>query len=113
MPDDVIRAVTHPQGDWFKVTIAREHEAGDRWFIDRVVLWALRSGDQVVDHVSAVDSTGVPDAGDPLQDRFFVLGTDACPDGRPWNEVYHSVRPSPVMVREISEQGKTWGTQPT
>ncbi len=108
MPDGMIRAVTHPHGHWFEVRIAREHETGDRWFIDRVVLWALRSGDKVVDHVVTVDSTGVPDTSDPFQDRFFVLGTDACPDGRPWNEVYHRVRPSPVMVREITVQGRKW-----
>lgn len=105
--DEMIRAVTHPQGDWFVVTINRDQN-GDRWFIDRVVLWALRSGDKVVDHVAAVGCTGLPDENDAFSDRFYVLGTDSCPDGRPWNEVYQGVRPTHVMVREITELGRQW-----
>jgi exoribonuclease II len=78
VPDEMIRAVTHPQGDWYVVSVHHDHDKGDRWFIDRVVLWALRSGDKIVDHVVAVGSSGLPETEDS-SDRFFALGDRLVP----------------------------------
>ena len=106
MTEDMVRAITHPVGDWFYVQRVHDGDRGDRWFIERVVLWALRSGDKFVDHVSAIVTNGLPSGDDG--DWFYVLGTDECPDGKSWNEVYRSVRPSQMMVREITSLARTW-----
>lgn len=91
----------HPvTGDWFVVTQHHDSRDGDRWFIERVVLWALGKSDNSVDRVQAITASGLPHE-DEDADTYLVDGRDASPFGKTWNEVYASMRPSRQMVREL------------
>ena len=51
-----IRQLLPVTGDWYVVTNPED----ERWFIDRVVAWALVHADQKVDHMRAIDTSGMP-----------------------------------------------------
>ena len=87
-----------PAGDdWYCVTNPEE----DRWFIERVVLWALVEGDEVVDHVRAIGDQGMPVED---EEAYFVRGSDPSPKtGHTWHEMYLKTIPERIFVREITE----------
>ena len=96
-----IRSIQPVTGDWFCVYGCED----SRWFIERVVAWALVRKKAEIDHVRAIDSCGHPLETDGY-DAYFVLGADVSPIGPTWREVFDSTPPSSCMVREITEAAK-------
>ena len=92
----------HPvEGGWYVVTCHQEAaDERERWFIERVVLWALGKSDNTVDNVRAITASGLPHE-DEDADTYLVNGRDASPFGKTWDEVYASLRPTRQMVREL------------
>jgi hypothetical protein len=93
-----IRQLMPVSGDWYVLT----NPECDRWFIDRVVAWALVHADLSVDHVRAIDTRGMPHE-DNDGDSYFVLGSDFSPLGLTWQEVYHKTSPSRCLCRDITD----------
>jgi hypothetical protein len=85
-------------GDWFCVSNPEE----DRWFIERIIAWALVEADDKIDHVRAILTNGIPhiDEGD----AYFVASSDVGFLGISWREVYSQVVPDSSFVREITDQ---------
>ena len=88
-------------GDWFLVNRNADNPNGeDRWFIERVVLWAVVEVKEHISHVRAINSIGHPhlDEGD----TFFVHGADMSPAGVTWKELYDQTQPTLMQIREIT-----------
>ena len=96
-----IRSLTPVTGDWFVI----HNCENDRWFIDRVVAWALIEARNKVDHVMPVTQRGMPHENDD-GDTYFVFGEDQSHFGVTWREVYDMTPPSPHVVREFTEHFK-------
>ncbi len=96
-----IRSLTPVAGDWFVVS----NSDGDRWFIERVVAWALIEARDKIDHVMAITSNGMTHEND-YGDTYFVFGEDVSHFGVCWKEVYDKTPPSPHLVRELTEHFK-------
>jgi len=96
-----IRSIQPVSGEWFCVYGCEDN----RWFIERVVAWALVRKKTEIDHVRAIDSCGHPLESDGY-DSYFVLGADVSPIGPTWREVFESTPPSSSMVREITAAAK-------
>ncbi len=92
-----IRSILPVSGDWYCVYGCEEN----RWFIERVVAWALVRKKDEVDHVRAIASQGIPHESEGY-DSYFVLGSDTSPIGPTWSEVFQTTPPSSCMVREIT-----------
>jgi hypothetical protein len=94
-----IRQCLPVEGEWFVV----EHDvAEDRWFIERVILWAIGGSPREVDHVAAIARTGIPHRSE-CGDSIFVKGSDKASNGMLWSDVFAKITPSELAVREFTE----------
>lgn len=93
-----IKSVLPVSGDWFVISNPED----ERWFIERVVSWALVVAEGKVDHIKAIGPTGLPSAEED-GDSYFVYGDDESHFGVTWREVFNKSTPSPHIVREFSE----------
>jgi hypothetical protein len=84
-------------GDWFCVSNPED----DRWFIERVIAWALVEAEGQIDHVQAILTDGTPQIDEG--DAYFVASSDVGFLGISWGEIYRQVVPGPSFVREITD----------
>lgn len=85
-------------GDWYCVS----NPEADRWFIDRVVVWAVVSSATEVDHVRAITVNGLPHE-DNGGNSYLVNGYDVSPMGTTWDNVYKNAPLQSNLVREITD----------
>jgi hypothetical protein len=99
-----IREIHPVIGDWFCVSTDR-----DRWFIDRVIAWALVESEGEVDHVKGIVTNGLPhlDEGD----AYYVASSDVGFLGVTWGEVYNRTAPNDAFVWEITDQVRAASTK--
>ena len=98
-----IRECYSVEGDWFYVSEWADFEKpkGRHWKIERVILWAIRTGD--ADQLVGIDRRGLPALEpDPDCDDFFVKGSDISPNGKTWDEIYRSIIPDKEMHCDIT-----------
>lgn len=80
-------------GDWFILVRDYNGDGTSRWFIDRVVALAAGRTSSTIDHVCAIDSSGVPCEHDAADETHIVFGKDKSPIGKTWAEIYDSDTP--------------------
>jgi hypothetical protein len=99
MSDDYcIKEIRPVIGDWSCVSTERD----GRWFIERIIAWALVEAKGSIDHVQAVLTNGIPHTAEG--DAYFVPSSDVGFLGIPWGEIYKQVVPDSSFVREITDQ---------
>lgn len=100
-----IKRVLPVAGDWYWVSNPEDN----RWFIERVVAWALVEAKSSIDHLRAITSNGIPHLDDD-GDSYFVFGDDMSPLGILWRDVHQNCPASPLNVREITDisRGFLW-----
>jgi hypothetical protein len=92
-----IKEIRSVVGDWFCVTADREE---DRWFIERVIAWALIEAEGKIDHVKAILTDGLPNLDEG--DTYYVASADMGFLGISWGEVYRQAVSNGAFVREIT-----------
>jgi hypothetical protein len=99
-----IREIRPVIGDWFCVSTDR-----DRWFIDRVIAWALVEAEGEVDHDKGIVTNGLPhlDEGDAC----YVASSDVGFLGVTWGEVYRRTMPNDAFAWEITDQVRAASTK--
>ena len=106
-----------PSGDWFCVHLLIYDDV-PTWYIDRVALWLVptlpRSTEEGEPELDAYCGDGQKVTGGEGSMRY-VAGSDACPDGRLWAEVFAASRPeftpNHSSWRDITEAATGWWTQ--
>ena len=102
-----IHSITPATGDWFLLEVMYGDNPSPRVFIKRVCLWALVQSPEEIPHVNAICETGIPErrfSANELTDRSFVFGPDTSSlPGKTWSDVFASIQPTLVQVREVTE----------
>jgi hypothetical protein len=76
-------------GDWFLLWAPKGD--GDRWFIERVVLWALVESEGHYPHIKAIGAHGLALPPEGMGNGYwFVFGSDNSPMGPTWGEIFKS-----------------------
>jgi hypothetical protein len=93
-----IKQIQPVVGDWFCVT----NFDPDRWFIERIIAWALIEAEGEFDHVKPILPNGWAPASDDGQHYCFPANEIGFL-GISWGDVYRQANAEHVISRDITE----------
>lgn len=97
-----IRQCFKPDDDWFQIHLIYE-EGVTKVFLDRVIMWAIVDMPGREQRLDAITDDGTPNAVFKVAegDYYFVKASDRSPNGKTWAQIYESLTPSLLGVREV------------